>query len=272
MKKSKKLAALAGLLALTVVAGTFAYFSKEMAINNPFATKKYGGETIEKFTPELNWEPGGQVTKEVQAKNTGNYPLYVRVKFDETWERGEGESKKTIQSLSSVTETADSSTKNTAFFPASVDADVSSALTNNASSVYKHLVNTSDWLDQGDGWFYYKTELAPGAMTSQLMDYVTLCKKANMGKYDVTTLYALVDENTTADRLSDSDYTATEPTKVPAGKVMYQKVVTKLDDSNAGLADADYTLTITTQLLQADPNAATEAEWNYTPTASAAGN
>lgn len=267
MKKSKKITALAGLLALTVVAGTLAYFSKEMAINNPFATQKYGGETIEKFTPELNWEPGGQVTKEVQAKNTGDYPLYVRVKFDEKWERGEGKNKTEIQSLSSVTATEDGSKKNTAFFPTSADVDVSNALTTNASSVYKHLVNTGDWEDKGDGWFYYKTELAAGAMTSQLMDYVTLCNQANMGTYDVTTLYAVVDASKTADQLTDADYNLTEaPGSVPAGKVMYQKVVTKLDDSNAGLAGANYTLTITTQLLQADANAAKEAKWGYTPT------
>ena len=52
MKKTKKVKAFAGLLALTLVVGSLAYFTKTMSIDNPFSTKKYGGETVEKFTPE----------------------------------------------------------------------------------------------------------------------------------------------------------------------------------------------------------------------------
>lgn len=278
MKKSRKIKVMAGLLALTVVAGTFAYFSKTMEIKNPFATKKYGGETIEKFTPELNWEPGGEVTKEVQAKNTGDYPLYVRVKFDEVWERGEGTNKTTIQSLSSVSEAGGTSTKNDAFFPANIDVtDLENAITDGKSSVYKNLVGVgtgsdSKWLDGNDGWFYYKTELAAGEMTSQLMNFVTLCKNANMGTYTKDTLYAVVNDDVSADQVPEDAYTTVMPDKVDAGKVMYQKAVVKLDEQNAGLAGANYTLTITTELLQANADAAKAAEWSYTPSAAAAGN
>lgn len=277
MKKSKKITALAGLLALTVVAGTFAYFSKTMEIQNPFATKKYGGETIEKFTPELNWEPGGKVTKEVQAKNTGDYPLYVRVKFDEVWERGEGENKTTIQSLSSVSEAGGTSTKNTAFFPADIDGTgLENAIVDGKSSVYKNLVGTTgsdpEWIDRGDGWFYYKTELDAGKMTSQLMNYVTLCKNANMGTYTTKMLYAVVDDTVSADQVPENAYGTDMPDKVDAGKVMYQKAVVELDEKNAGLAGANYTLTITTELLQANADAASAANWSYTPSAASAGN
>lgn len=245
MKKSKKVKAVVGLLALAMVVGTLAYFSKTMSIDNPFSTKKYGGETVEKFTPENNWEPGGQVTKEVQAKNTGDYDLWVRVKFDEKWER-DG---KLIEGTSL------SSTDKTKFFPASADNAVAGG-----SSVYKHLAGVAGgtWEDGGDGYFYYKTTLGKDQSTSLLLDYVTLCKDANMGEYTVSAMkYALVDESKKAEELEDTDYTLkTPPADIPAGQVLYQKKVVELDNTKAGLAGADYTLTITTELVQANADAA----------------
>ena len=78
--------------------------------------------------------------------------------------------------------------------------------------------------------------------------------------------YALVDKNTTADQLEDSDYTYTSaPTTIPKGQVLYQKKVVSLDSNNAGLAGANYTLTITTQLVQANADAATENGWTTYP-------
>ena len=84
MKKAK-VKAFAGILALTLVVGSLAYFTKTMSIDNPFSTKKYGGETVEKFTPEKNWEPGAEVNKDVTVKNTGDYDVLVRVKLTEKW-------------------------------------------------------------------------------------------------------------------------------------------------------------------------------------------
>lgn len=245
MKKTKKVKAFAGLLALTLVVGSLAYFTKTMSIDNPFSTKKYGGETVEKFTPENNWEPGGQVTKEVQAKNTGDYDLWVRVKFDEKWERGG----------KLITGTDLSSTDAANFFPASADKAVE-----NGSSVYKNLagVNDKSWIDGQDGYFYYNKTLKKDQTTSKLLDYVTLCKDADMGEYTVSTMkYALVDDTKTAEKLTDEDYTSTTPpTEIPAGKVLYQKKVVELNGANAGLAGANYTLTITTELVQANADAA----------------
>ena len=245
MKKSKKIKAAVGLLALAMVVGTLAYFSKTMSIDNPFSTKKYGGETVEKFTPENNWEPGGQVTKEVQAKNTGDYDLWVRVKFEEKWER-DGQL---------IDGTKLSSTDAAKFFPASADNAVV-----DGSSVYKNLVGVTDgsWIDGKDGYFYYKETLKKDQTTSKLLDYVTLCKDANMGEYTVSEMkYALVNENTTADQLKDEDYMlSSAPENIPEGKVLYQKKVVSLDSAKAGLAGANYTLTITTQLVQATAEAA----------------
>lgn len=254
MKKRNKVKAIAGLLALTLVVGTLAYFVKTMSIDNPFSTKKYGGETVEKFTPEKEWEPGGQVTKEVQAKNTGDYDLYVRVKFDEKWKRDGKEIAGTVLSSAEADK----------FFPENADSCVEGG-----SSVYKHLVGVEDrsWEKKDDGYFYYKTTLKPGEMTSKLMDYVTLCKDADMGEYKVSqTKYALVDKSKSAADLTDENYTLTEvPTDIKENEVLYQKKVVSLDEENAGLADANYTLTITTEILQANADAAAENGWAVTP-------
>ena len=88
-----------------------------------------------------------------------------------------------------------------------------------------------------------------------------------MGTYTVSAMkYALVDAGKTAEDLTDADYTlTTAPDVIPDGKVLYQKKVVSLDSANAGLAGANYTLTITTELLQANADAAAENGWAVTP-------
>lgn len=257
MKKNKKIKVIAGLCALTVVVGTFAFFNATTTIENPFATAKYGGETIEKFTPDYKWEPGGQITKEVQAKNTGDYPLYVRVKFDEKWERN------------GAVFVSFSSSNQSLFFPENANKSIE-----NGSSVYKHLKGVEDgsWVKKEDGYFYYKTALNPkdetnSGITSILMDYVTLCNDADMGTYTTTGMkYALVDASKNASDLTDADYNlSAAPAEIPEGKVLYQKKLITLDESDAGLADADYTLTITTEFVQANEDAANGLGWTYVP-------
>ena len=256
MKRNRKTVLVAGVLALALVAGVLAYFSSTMGIDNPFSTNKYGGETVEKFTPKKDWEPGGEVTKEVAAKNTGEYPLYVRIKFSEKWTR-DG---KDIDGTSLTSANKDK------FFPATADAAVSGG-----SSVYKDLPGIEDgsWIDGGDGYYYYKTPLAKDAVTSNLLGSVTLCKNADMGKYKTSGVrYAVVDASVKAEDLEDSDYTLTkapEAKDIGENQVVYQKVTSSLDGNNAGLAGADYTLTITTDLLQASEDAAREAGWTYIP-------
>lgn len=243
MKKNKKTILIVGIAALVLVAGVLAYFSKIMSIDNPFTTKEYGGETVEKFTPEGDWEPGEQVTKVVKVDNTGDYDLWVRVKFEEKWER---------KSQTIAGTNIDSA--NAGFFPASADASLTSG-----SSVYKELLNTADWTKGSDGWFYYKNTLAPNGSTSPLLGSVTLCKDANMGDYTEKMLYAQVAKGTEP---SENDWKETKPSTV-AGTDIYQKKVVELDSKNPGLAGANYTLTITTEIAQADPAAV--SDWKTYP-------
>lgn len=247
MKRTGKIKVLAGLLALTLVAGTFAYFSKTMSIDNQLSTKGYGGETIEKFTPTDDWQPGAEIDKDVQAKNTGDYPLYVRVKFNEKWER-------TVSGTTIQGTALDSVSDYAIFFPTTTKNAVT-----DGSSVYKNLsgvgTGADQWTNGKDGWFYYNSELAEGATTEKLLDSITLCKDADMGEYTTETRYAVVTKGTTP---ADSDYTAsTTVPSVGTNQELYQKVIVTLDSNNPGLAGAKYTLTVTTEIVQATPDAAT---------------
>lgn len=100
------------------------------------------------------------------------------------------------------------------------------------------------------------------------MDYVVLCNNADMGSYIEKFYYAIVDEDVTADKVKESDYKELMGASLPSvetGKVLYQKKIVTLDEKNAGYADADYTLTVVVELLQANKDAASENGWVYIP-------
>ena len=247
-KRSRKLPVAIGLVMVIAIGGVFAYFNQTITVDNPFSTKEYGGEIVEKFTPEEDWEPGEQITKEVTAKNTGDYDLFVRVKFSEKWER-DGEL---------IDGTDLTSADGGRFFPESAANAVVGG-----SSVYKNMAGLTDgsWLKKNDGYFYYGVKLSPGASTSKLLDYVTFCDDAYMGSYTEKMLYAQVTSGTEP---GDGDWTETRPVTAE-GMDIYQKKVFEVDPDDMGLAAANYTLTITTEIIQADGDAASEAGWIYIP-------
>ena len=51
MKANKKVIGAAGLAAILVVGGSFAYFNQTMTVNNPFDTGKYDTNVTEDFNP-----------------------------------------------------------------------------------------------------------------------------------------------------------------------------------------------------------------------------
>lgn len=91
MRINGKVIAVAAMLAVAGIGGTFAYFNQTLTAANIFDTGKYDTELVEEFKPSEgeNWGPGTSVNKDVTIRNTGTLPVVVRVKFQEKWVRGQ---------------------------------------------------------------------------------------------------------------------------------------------------------------------------------------
>lgn len=268
-KKSK--VAVAGVAAVALVGGTLAYWNQTTTINNPFSTNSYGGETIEDFNPAEggDWDPGGKVDKKVSVHNTGDYSIFARVRFEETWTREEdtdGDGEVEVVTLDGYpmysNTTENGTTRNELFFPESAIA----APVENGSVVYKEIDTTTDgWWTEGKDGYYYSKEIEEKATTADLLKSVTLLTGTPMGTYeDVTWVKGpkdtkwekgslVVAEDSEGNRTVTIDYADAEKTDVvitdPSATV-YQKVETTLSADDKGYADADYVLTIITELCQ----------------------
>ena len=239
MRKNKKIAGVAGLAAIMVIGGTFAYFNQTMTVTNPFDTGKYDTNVTEDFKPEdgNNWEPGAEVNKDVTVKNTGDYDVLVRVKLTEKW--------------------VNKTTSNTV-------AENTTGLKGDASQVdAKDGLTTGDYSvaeNGGDGYWYYKTNLAAGTDTGKFLDAVKLLEDADMGKYTVTNYYTTAETKPGESAIGDDPatqwvaYTGNVP---QAAK--HSMAVTKQDPNATGYGNANYTLTITAQTVQATDAAMKDA-------------
>ncbi len=223
MKSKTKLLALAGILGVAAVGGTFAYFSQTLTAKNVFDTGVYDTELVEKFEPEdgENWEPGTNVNKDVTVKNTGTLPVVARVKFQEEWvNKATG---KTIYLLdtsnpeqmakneSDKTRTPEARNKFENVYQADWEdgEDNPDGLTEGDDSVvFKQLIpegSEDEWVyNPADGYYYCKrvlkevTEAEDGTEivdeTKKLLDGLTLCENTDMGAYEIVKFYALTEE------------------------------------------------------------------------------
>lgn len=259
MKRKTKAWLAAGLSLLTVLGCTWAYYTNEAHMNNQLQTKTYGSTITEEFTPRDDWQPGQKVDKVFAVKNTGEYPLVVRVKMEETWARNDQPAFKTIDS------TTNKSDITTVYQPDAKDGKVD----NDKTVVSKDLDSTNWTFNSADGYWYYNTQLTAGNKTQALLRAITLAKDADMGKYTVTSYYH---EGTAAPNFepgATDDKTATGGWKsfdgaVPApgnsNNKIFTRTISKLDPIAMGYAGADYTLTITAETCQATL-AAVQEEW-----------
>lgn len=294
MKINKKVGALAGLAALAAVGGSWAFFNQTAAITNPFTTKQYNTSVVEKFNPAdgEDWKPGGTVDKTVQAKNTGDYPLLVRVSMDEKWYRDNAEDAfKTLKSSDGEVFfnvlKEDGGYKAFQFGPD--DGLVPETFYNEKGDdtvVYKNLNTGSDagsWF-YDNGYWYWNGVLAAGTSTEQLMDSVTLASNIDLGKYISTKSYyimsaqealeagALDGENKIKDDFDVEKYladnnkewitAATDEEELEAakdaakdGSYFFRRAESHLDENAKGYAGANYNLTITTEFIQATKDA-----------------
>lgn len=323
MKLNKKLMAAGGLAAIAVIGGTWAYFNQTTAISNPLSTGTYTTSMVEKFTPSTDWEPGVKVDKLVQAENTGDYPVLVRVKMDEIWTR-KG-STKAFAVIMSANAVKDENGKEISFFndlrvedskyfanqynietrafdeaaakdgnvPAVAVADPKADFGDKDHSVvYKNLTGVAKnaWtFNVADGYWYYNTLLDAGTADKPttsvaLMDSITLAANVDMGKYtNGSALDYVVSESATRDGITE-DWIISDPeTPMTSLKDIYDglsqedkdaidaktsylwsRSTSKIDDTLAGYANANYALNITTEFIQATKDAV-DAEWTTAP-------
>jgi alternate signal-mediated exported protein len=249
MRKNKKIAGVAGLAAIMVIGGTFAYFNQTMSVTNPFDTGKYDTSVTEDFKPEDgdNWEPGAEVNKDVTVKNTGDYDVLVRVKLTEKWVN-----KTTSETIAENT---------TGLKGNASQANANDGLTTGDYSVVEKTLNDANWVyNDADGYWYYKTNLASKADTGIFLDAVKLLENTDMGKYTVTNYY------TTAETKPSEDMIGVDPAtswvaytgNVPED-AKHSMAVTNQDPNAPGYGNADYTLTITAQTVQATDAAMKDA-------------
>ena len=288
-------AAISAMMALVLIAATWAYFTSVSNIDNVLKTDAYGVETIEKFQPEQTIEPGVTVEKNVGVKNTGDYGVVVRIRLDEKWERG-GE-------LIAISSVANDNTFNDAIESAEKDDltdkvtstqvdETDGEVTGDDTVMYKNLIGTEDgsWTKGDDGYYYYTTILNAKNTTSLLFDEITFASDADLGLYAapeeqystvlpsvIATFQSAYDDALTDYEADPSDadlkialeeaqsnlddaynWQTTKPADVST--ITHQKAASTIDATLGGYSGADYTLTIITQVCQATAEAV-DATW-----------
>lgn len=243
--------AVVGMAVLAVVAGSLAYWNQTHTIDNPFETGgKYGSSVIEDFTPEDGWQPGARVNKSVQVQNTGDQDIIIRVKMDEKWVR-KGKTEPYKQFMANPDK---------AVYKIGQVSQIDGLTEEDDSVVIKHFSDSNNWVDAGDGWFYYKSNLTKGSSTDVWLEGVELLNDLDVGAYE--TLHYV-----TADEVVNEDTTWVKynpvggmPKVIGTDPVLHNKVevVYKKDAQGnelIGYLDSNYTLTITTQTVQATSEA-----------------
>jgi len=284
--------AISALMALVLIAATWAYFASDSEIDNELSTGSNGVETIEEFTPKQKIEPGSTIKKSVGVKNTGDSGLVVRIKLEEAWARsGTDFINISSEDAGAFNDAIDSAVMDSADKVTSTQTDYTDGdVAGDESVMYKKLLGLSDgtWTKGDDGYYYYNTILAPKNTTSLLLDSLTFAGDADLGVYiNSATMYSTTASATIAPLQADydsalaayeadledaslkADFEAAEAalesayawtTIEPANTddITYQKTATSIDPSAAGYAEADYTLTVITQVCQATEEAVDE--------------
>lgn len=272
MKIPKKKAAgfAAAALALAAIAGSWAYYTSTTGINNNLYTKSYADRTIEEFTPDQKIQPGSRITKKVGVENTGDYELAVRIRMDEKWTRDGRE----LIGFSSDQPAFGSVVKAEPDYTAVQGNASDGLLTGDESVMYKEL-DLTDWTAGGDGCWYYNRKLAPGKRTGNLLKSLVMATNADMGNYVTKDHYSTADKAAVAAAQNAYDrdpseknraaletayaWTGTKPED--ESTITFIKSENTLDPAAGGYADANYTLTITTEICQATKGAV-QAAWN----------
>ena len=91
--KKKAALGLAGIAAVAVIGGTWAYWSQDLTATNEFETGKFDSDIVEQFTPPAvgEWHPGVTTEKNVKLTNSGDVDMALVAEITQEWNR-DGES------------------------------------------------------------------------------------------------------------------------------------------------------------------------------------
>ncbi|CAK7046491.1 MAG: hypothetical protein ENTB_02253 [Enterocloster aldenensis] len=282
MKKlNKKAAAGIGLGALALVGGTFAYYSQTASLDNPLSTGKYTTQLVEDYTPPTeDLKPGAKWDKNVGAENTGDYPVLVRVSMKENWSyKGAMDPYKTILSNS---ELFDNGTYAGGIFDAAQINDTDGLTpAEDGTVVHKNILTDAGWIDGGDGYWYWNGVLekkgSDKSSTTHLLEGLTMATDIDLGHYETKEYYAIAEtqpdlDNTNAWTLIDWTQVDDENndglkdirdlaavTAIPEGESLFRKSESNLDSDKKGYGDSNYTLTVTSEFVQATKDAVTDS-------------
>lgn len=176
----------AGAVTLGLVGGTLAWFTSQDVETNVFST---GGNPFDDEVPfagidivedwieneALNITPGKEVNKDVQVKNTVNYPQFIKVTFTKQFVK-QGTNEVVTQVEDGKNE--DGSTK---YFPLDTNLIVLN-LTNHVEKLTANTELTEGTWYELNGTYYYYGKVAPvgeTGHTNTLLDSVTLHKDAD---------------------------------------------------------------------------------------------
>lgn len=286
MKRIIKLIPLAGVLVVSAIGGTFAYFNQTHTKVNEFTTGTYDTVLVEDFHPEdgENWKPGATVNKDVTVKNEGTLPVVVRVKFQETWVRRQDSQKlydvdTTLQrEMLGAGTTPDARNKFENIYQGD-PGDGNAGTQVDDSVVHKIMDPDQLWVyNPADGYYYYKlvlpgkTEGGRAPETAKLLDAVKLDENIDMGAYIERKYYACTEgeeppANDSSDWIEfDKDeagangyVTTAQMAEIVQGrgqKITFLKAAPELKEEGlGGYRDADYTLRVTAQTVQATDGA-----------------
>ena len=268
--KKRNIAALVGVAAIFAVGGSLAYFNQTMEVENNFDTAKFGSTLVEDFKPSegKDWQPGVEVNKDVVVTNTGDVPVVVRAKMDEKWVRGNDE----FKTILAGDDKGDAII--TVKQGAGMEEDTKDGITETDKTVVSKKINTDDWILAEDGWYYYISNVpaaGEGAAntTSKFLDAVKLANNADMGKFVKIKSYQLEGEDKWIEFPVENGEVVTED-RLEEMMTADGKVITKIQSNVAigtdkdgkplaGYSDADYTLTITAEVVQATTDAVSAA-------------
>jgi len=155
MKNKRALVGIAAIVLVALVGSTFAYLRMTWEQENSFKVGSlFGSSFSETFTSPSDWTPCAETPKVVTVTNSGGVAIAARVKIQEQrWD-------KLNEARTSVTGT----------LPLKVSGQDMAVL---------GLANTSDWVLNSDGYYYYQSDIEPGATSSSFIKNVTFNCEAN---------------------------------------------------------------------------------------------